>query len=142
MNSPEHDLALRNLMARYIDAVNRGDGDAWITTWAEDASWQLLGNTVTGRDSILALWQQMMSGFEFAVMMPGSSLFEIAGDSATGHWYLQEFTRDLEGNTGIALSRYQDSYRKIDGEWLYQSRQFTFIYMGPADLSGSYTPIT
>ncbi len=142
MNNIAEQQALTNLMARYADGVNRRDGETWLATWAPDASWNLLGNEVIGRDNIYALWQQMMSGFEFAVMMPGSSLFEIAGDSATGHWYLQEFTRDLEGNTGIALSRYQDSYRKIDGEWLYQSRQFTFIYMGPADLSGSYTPIT
>ena len=142
MNSPEHDLALRNLMARYVDAVNRGDGDAWITTWAEDASWQLLGNTVTGRDSILALWQQMMTGFEFALMLPSSCLFDINGHQASGHWYLQEHTRDREGNAARAVSRYRDNYSCIDGEWLYQSRDYDINYYGPADLSGNYTPLT
>ena len=141
MNSPEHDLALRNLMARYIDAVNRGDGDAWITTWAEDASWQLLGNTVTGRDNILALWKQMMTGFEFALMLPSSCLFDINGHQASGHWYLQEHTRDREGNAASVVSRYRDSYSCIDGEWLYQSRDYDIIYYGPADLSGNYTPL-
>ena len=32
MNSLEDELALRNLMARYSDAVNRVDADAWIAT--------------------------------------------------------------------------------------------------------------
>jgi ketosteroid isomerase-like protein len=141
MTSPEHDLALRNLMARYIDAVNRTDADAWISTWAEDGSWNLLGNTVTGRDNIRALWQQMMSGFEFALMLPSSCLFEVDGSRASGHWYLQEHTRDREGNTASVVSRYRDSYTRVDGQWLYLSRHYDIIYYGPADLSGNYTPL-
>ena len=80
-------------------------------------------------------------GFEFAVMMPGSSLFEINGDSATGHWYLQEFTRDLEGNAASILSRYRDTYTRVDGQWLYQSRHYDVMYFGPADLSAPFTPL-
>ena len=135
-------MALRNLMARYVDAVNRRDGDAWAKTWAEDASWDLLGTEVSGRANIVGLWQQMMSGFEFALMMPSSCLLEIDGDRASGHWYLQEYTRDLEGNSGTVLSRYLDTYSRVDGQWLYQSRRYSFIYHGPADLSGNYTPLS
>jgi ketosteroid isomerase-like protein len=141
MNPLEDELALRNLMGRYADAVNRVDADAWIGTWAEDAIWNLLGNPVSGRDNILALWKQMMSSFEFALMLPGSCLFEIDGNTATGHWYLHEYTRDPEGNASTILSRYVDTYVKQDGQWFYQSRDYGFIYNGPADLSGSYTPL-
>lgn len=139
MDSLADEIALRNLMARYVDAVNRRDGASWIATWAEDASWNLLGMPVQGRDNILGLWQQMMGGFEFAVMMPSSCLFDIEGDQASGHWYLNEYTRDLEGNTGTVLSRYLDTYTRVDGNWLFQSRDYSFIYNGPADLSGDYT---
>jgi ketosteroid isomerase-like protein len=142
MNTPEDELALQNLMARYVDAVNRSDGTSWAATWAEDTSWNLLGTEVQGRDNILALWQQMMGGFEFALMMPSSSLFEIDGESASGHWYLQEFTRDKNGDSGMVLSRYLDTYSRIDGQWLYQSRHYAFIYQGPAELSGNYTPLS
>jgi ketosteroid isomerase-like protein len=141
MNPLEDELALRNLMGRYADAVNRVDADAWIGTWAEDAIWNLLGNPVSGRDNILALWKQMMSSFEFALMLPSSCLFEVDGNTATGHWYLHEYTRDPEGNASTILSRYVDTYVKQDGQWLYQSRDYGFIYNGPADLSGSYTPL-
>ena len=142
MNSIEDELALRNLMARYVDAVNRNDAAAWASTWAADAVWNLLGAPVTGRDNILGLWQQMMSSFEFAIMMPSSCLFDITGDTASGHWYLQEYTRDLEGNGSSVLSRYVDTYVKQDGQWLYQSREYGFIYHGAPDLSGSYTPLS
>ena len=140
MNSPEDEMALRNLMARYSDAVNRVDADAWIATWAEDAVWNLLGNPVSGKDNILALWKQMMSSFEFALMLPSTCLFEVDGDTASGHWYLTEYTRDPEGAASTVLSRYTDTYTREEGQWLFQSRDYSFIYNGPADLSGTYTP--
>lgn len=140
MNSPEDEMALRNLMARYSDAVNRVDADAWIATWAEDAVWNLLGNPVSGKDNILALWKQMMSSFEFALMLPSTCLFEVDGDTASGHWYLTEYTRDPEGAASTVLSRYTDTCTRKEGQWLFQSRDYSFIYNGPADLSGTYTP--
>ena len=140
MTLMEDELALRNLMGRYTDTVNRVDADAWIATWAEDGVWNLLGNPVSGRDNILALWKQMMSSFEFAIMLPSSCLFEVDGDTASGHWYLHEYTRDPEGNASTVLSRYLDTYTRQGGQWLFQSRDYSFIYNGPADLSGSYTP--
>ena len=141
MSSVEDELALRALMARYVDAVNRRDGKAWINTWAEDASWLLMGQEARGRDNILAMWQQMMANFEFAVMMPSSCLFEVDGYFAKGHWYLQEFTRDLAGNAAGVLSRYRDNYSRVDGQWLFQSREYDVMYFGPADLSGNFNPL-
>ena len=141
VNTVEDDLALRNLMSRYVDAVARRDGDAWAATWCTDATWGFPGSEVSGRDNILTLWRQMMDGFEFALMMPSSGLFDIAGDTASGHWYLQEHTRGRDGSSAMLLSRYSDSYRKEDGNWLYQSRHYQIIYHGGADLSGSYTPL-
>ena len=34
MPLPDDDLAIRDLAARYIDAVNRDDTPAWAATWA------------------------------------------------------------------------------------------------------------
>jgi len=141
MNALEDELALRNLMGRYADAVNRRDADAWVATWSPDGVWNLLGNPVSGRDNILALWQQMMGSFEFALMLPSSCLFQVNGDSASGHWYLHEYTRDLQGTATTVLSRYLDTYVKQGGQWLFRSRHYSFIYNGPADLSGTYTPL-
>lgn len=139
MSQLDDEIGLRNLMARYVDAVNRYDGDAWIATWAEDSAWNLMGAPVEGKEAIRALWEQMMSSFEFAVLFPNSCLFEIDGDTATGHWYLHEYGRDLEGNASAILSRYLDTYIKVDGEWLFKTRTYDFIYNGPPDLSGPFT---
>jgi len=141
MNTLEDELALNKLMARYVDAANSRDGAAWSSTWAEDGRWLLMGMEITGRENILGLWQQVLEGFEFAILMPASGHFDIDGDTATGHWYLQEFTRDLQGEALAALSRYNDGYVKVNGQWLFASREYNFLYRGPADLSGEYTPL-
>lgn len=141
MSTVEDELALKNLMGRYVDAANRRDGEAWAKTWAEDGCWMLMGLEIKGRENILELWQQVIAGFEFAILMPSSSSIEISGDKASGHWYLQEFTRDLAGEKLSALSRYLDTYKKVDGQWLFETRQYDFIYRGPADLSGDFTPL-
>ena len=141
MGTLADELALSKLMARYVDAANRRDGEAWSGTWAEDGCWQLPGMEVSGRENILGLWQQVLAGFEFAILMPCSGHFDIDGDTATGHWYLQEFTRDHQGLALAALSRYNDRYVKVNGEWLFARREYNFLYRGPADLSGDYTPL-
>ena len=140
MNTTADELALRNLMARYVDAVNRYDADAWIATWAEDGVWHLLEQPTRGRADILILWRQMMASFEFALMLPSSCLFQVDGDAASGHWYLHEYIRDVQGVGSTILSRYQDTYTRRGGQWLFQSRRYQFLYRGPADLSGTYTP--
>jgi len=140
MNPLDDELALRNLMARYVDAVNRYDADAWIATWEEDAVWYLLEPPARGRDAILALWRQMMASFECALMLPSSCLFEVAGDTASGHWYLHEYLRDRQGVATAVLSRYQDTYARRGGQWRFQTRRYQFLYQGPADLSGAFSP--
>ncbi len=141
MGRRKDERALQQLMARYVDAANRRDGDHWAQTWAEDGTWHIVGMEITGRAAILETWQQLVAGFDFAVLMPSSSLLEVDGDSATGHWYLQEFTRDLQGERNLALSRYLDTYSRREGRWYFQTRHYDFIYRGPADLSGDYTPL-
>ena len=138
MSPIDDEMGLRNLMARYVDAVNRYDGNAWIATWADNSCWHLMGTAVEGKDAIRALWEQMMSNFEIAVLFPNSCLFDIDGHTATGHWYLHEYSRDLQGNASAILSRYLDSYAKVEDEWLFTSRQYDIIYNGPADLSGPF----
>ena len=65
-------------------------------------------------------------------------VFEVAGATAAGHWYLHEYNRDLQGTRSTMLSRYDDSYVKVNGEWLFQTRRYSLLYHGAPDLSGAY----
>ena len=98
---------LRMVAERYVDAVNRFDGEAWGATWAPDGEWHV-----------------------------GGVIEDVTGDTASGRWYLGEFLHFGEGNTSENCICYQDTYTRIDGQWYIQTRQFVGVYQGETGLTG------
>ncbi len=140
MSNPEDELALRDLQARYIDAVNRYNETDWAATWSDSASWNLLGMEVEGKAAIVQLWQGAMGSFDFALMMLNSGTVQVDGDTATGRWYVTEHIKPKEGEPNITLGVYDDRYVKENGQWLFAHRHYNVMYQGAADYSGNYTP--
>ena len=94
MTSPAPDeLAIRSLVARYADAVNRYDEALWAGTWAVNGVWDLAGMVVEGRKAVVDFWRNAMGSFEFAIQLVYQGTIEIEGDSASGRWYLTETLR-------------------------------------------------
>ena len=79
----EDQIAIRALIDSYSDAVFRRDAQAWGATWAEDAVWNLAGTEVRGRDAIVGLWTQAMSGFPFVAFFAQIGQLAITGDHST-----------------------------------------------------------
>lgn len=140
MSNSADELAIRDLVARYIDAVNRYHQADWAATWSKTASWNLMGMEVEGREAIVQLWAGAMSSFDFALMMLNSGTVEIDGDSANGRWYITEHIKPKDGEPNITLGVYDDEYCKEKGKWLFARRHYNVIYQGAADYSGNYTP--
>ncbi|MBE0598868.1 MAG: nuclear transport factor 2 family protein [Desulfuromonadales bacterium] len=131
------ELAIRSLVARYVDAVHRRHRDDWAATWADDGLWSLPGTAIAGREKIAQFWSEAMQSFSFVAMLMHSGTLEIAGERARGRWYLTEYTIDRQGAQQMIIGIYSDQYRKIDGEWRFGQRQYDIFYRGPADLSGT-----
>jgi len=132
------EIAIRDLVARYIDAVNRHHQDDWAATWSENAHWDLAGMEVTGRDAIVGLWVGAMSTFEFALMMLNSGTVKVDGNTATGRWYVTEHLKPGEGDPSLTLGVYDDEYALEDGEWRFTKRTYHIMYTGAADYSGTF----
>ncbi len=140
MSTSQDELAIRDLVARYIDAVNRYHAEDWAATWAEDATWDLMGTVVEGREAIVELWKGAMGGFEFALMMLNSGTLSVDGDTASGRWYLTEHLKMGDGSSNMTLGVYDDEYSRATGSWLFSRRTYNVIYQGPPDLTGNYIP--
>ncbi len=138
--STADNLALRELAASYIDAVNRSDGDAWKATWSENGIWKLMGTEVSGLEALFGFWQTAMSGFKFVLMVLNSGTIEINGDTASGRWYVTEHLLGQDGNGLHIEGVYDDQYVREDGRWVFARRDYHVIYRGSEDLSGDYTP--
>ena len=134
------ELAIRNLVARYSDGVNRRDGALWSDTWAAEGEWLLMGNPTRGREAILALWEKLMQGFPFVMQLVHSGTVEIQGDRGTGCWYLTEISRAPDGKAGSSVGVYHDQYVREGEVWRFAKRKFDLLYMGPPDLSGQLIP--
>jgi len=139
----EDDAAIRDLVYRYADAVCRRDEAAWSATWAEDGIWQLPGAPrMEGRDAIVGLWVNAMSGFPFVVQLMNNGTLEIEGEGATGRWYLTENLKFADGGGMYNVGCYQDRYVKRDGQWLFAERHYAVLYNdeGKGDMTGTANP--
>lgn len=138
MNDGSRD-AIAELVHRYADAVVHFDGDQWGACWDADARW-VLGpdRDVTGRPAIVELWHKAMQTFAAVVQNVVNGEVHVDGDSASGRWYIIEHFRRGNGETGILLAFYEDTYVRRDGQWYFASRRLHPQYQGPPDLSGSF----
>jgi len=140
-NDVSDELAIRNLVGRYADAVTRSDREAWAANWADDGVWRLMGFEGKGRDDVVALLEKLVSGFAFVVQHAPTGVVDVVGDRGTGKWQIVEFGKLKDGMPLLTLGVYDDEYVRERGEWRFASRSFKPVYSGPPDLSGNPIPL-
>ena len=104
---PADELAIRNLLARYGDAVCRRDAAAWIATWAAECTWDLGGGRIThGRDETFALWQKSIAKYPWVAQLPASGTGRVGrwsgawklvrpGTEPSARWFRRDASRPL-----------------------------------------------
>jgi uncharacterized protein (TIGR02246 family) len=118
MTTAQSHADITYLNHRYADAVCRRDAEQWAGTWAEDAVWELgKGRRVEGRDAIVEMWNGAMDRFCAVVQNVVNAAFDIndQAGSATGRSYIMEHWHRGNGDKGILLAYYDDTYTRTDG---------------------------
>ena len=139
--SAEDELAVRNLVARYCDAVCRRDAAAWAATWAADATWDLGSGRVTrGRDEAVRLWTTAIAKYPWVAQLAPTGTVEITGDTGRGAWWVLELNHRDDGTGVMHLGHYDDTYRRTDEGWQFASRRFAMVYRGAMD-PGTVVPL-
>jgi ketosteroid isomerase-like protein len=124
----EDRLAIRELVESYNDAVMRFDADVWGSNWIEDARWSVPGlGDVSGRDAIVATWQQAMAMFDCVGFFASAGPLVVNGDEAHGTWYQQEFLYPKDGAKRVVIGRYDDEYVKRSGRWYFRNRAYAIL---------------
>lgn len=116
--------AIRDLTARYADAINKGwngktvDLDALAHVFATDARWESHEGEVTdGIDAILAEVPATTSGVEFSMHAFVNPIIDLDGDTATAHWLMWVTSvmaadpRSVYMSADITYIRNSDSWR-------------------------------
>lgn len=133
--------SIDDLVHAYADAVVRRDPDQWISTWADDAVWELgKGRRVEGTEAILALWSSAMDGFRAVVQNVVNRTADLDEEAGTGsgRCYIIEHWCRADDSRGILLAYYDDGYVRGDAGWQFASRELVVQYSGAPDLSGNF----
>ena len=132
------DVGIRQLHARYTDAVWRHDYDAFAECFSPDAQWRISGMVLSGRAQIRATIERILGNFRRVLISFGTPILSVEGARASGRTYVTEQCAWKNGNTNISIGRYYEQFVDEGDCWRFAWRLFQLHYRGPPDLSGTY----
>lgn len=130
-------IAVEDVMARYVWAVDSLDADGYVAVFTEDAVIDSNGSVSRGREEIRKIVTSLIQRRDenTAKGLPTSNLYHVISNvritfprpgEAVHHSYWQTVRRDKDGRMiAAAMGRSEDRLVKRNGQWLIQSRQLT-----------------
>jgi len=130
------EFAVRQLHARYADAVWRKDYAAFGDCFVEDAEWRIAGRVLHGRAEIVENLRRLMPNFHRVLMTFRTPLVDITNGELTSRTYVTENNIFLDGRPGASIGIYFERFTERNGRLHFAWRLFQTHYVGPADIRG------
>jgi uncharacterized protein (TIGR02246 family) len=133
----EDRMAVEDVMARYVWAVDSLDPEGYVAVFTEDAMIDSNGNISKGREEIRKIVMSLIQRRDDsrAKGLPASNLYHLISNvritfpmpgEALHRSYWQTVHRDKDGKmTAAAMGRSEDRLVKRNGKWLIQARKLT-----------------
>ena len=133
----EDRIAVEDVMARYVWAVDSLDAQGYVAVFTEDAIIDSNGSISRGHDEIRKIVTGLIQRRDAnkAKGLPTSNLYHVISNvritfpkagEALHRSYWQTVRRDSDGKmTAAAMGRSEDRLVKRNGKWLIQSRTLT-----------------
>jgi uncharacterized protein (TIGR02246 family) len=133
----EDRIAVEDVMARYVWAVDSLDADGYVAVFTDDAVIDSNGSISKGRDEIRKIVTGLIKRRDDnkALGKPSSNLYHVISSpritfpkpgEAVHQSYWQTMRRDTDGKMiTAAMGRSEDRLVKRDGRWLIQFRKLT-----------------
>lgn len=133
------ETGIRQLHARYADAVWRKDGAAFCGCFTAQAEWRIAGRVLTGTDEIAAMIDAVFQRAECVQMTFQTPILTSDGPAAaSARTCVTERARWKDGTGSFLIGRYFERFVQVNGEWRFGWRLFQTLYTGPEDLSGRF----
>lgn len=130
--------AIRDLHARYADAVWRKDFSAFGECFTAEAEWRVGGLELHGRMAITATIEKILANFRKVLLNFHAPILSRIDGSLVGRTYVTEQVSRTDGTANVSIGRYYERFVLDDGRWRFAWRLFQLHYSGPPDLSGTY----
>ena len=120
-------FAIEERIAIYNQAIDQGRFDDFLACWCEDGVFDGLGGPYVGKAAI----RQFTDGYDakYRLRLHGLKHFtvnivsHISGDTATSSSHLQLVSTGTKGAHILFTGRYEDTLRRVDGQWLFARRK-------------------
>ena len=136
LQAVEDELSIRNLVARYTDAVNQRDLNAFRELWTDDAVWEIgppLQSRAEGVDEIVASLSRLLQAEKYFMQMTHSGVIEIKGDQATARFVERERGRS-ESTFYDRLGIYEDVFVREAESWRFRKTLLSVPLLGSKPL--------
>ena len=134
------EIGIRQLHARYIDAVWRKDYESFGDCFSPECEWRIAGTVVRGREEAVVFIRRMMDDFQSIFISLSTPILKVDGAAASGRTYFTARNLFKDGRPFAPIGMYYERFVLEDGQWRFKWRLFQTHYSGPPDLSGTYTP--
>ena len=125
------ELAIRNVVARLAMLADDGDLEEYAGLFADDALWEMPGNSIQGRDNLLAGAIERRSA---GTVGPGSNTRHVIttqavavdGDEAFSDAYWQFWVNTVTEPSIALFGTYRDRLVRTDGGWKLAHRTISY----------------
>lgn len=126
------ELALRDLVSRYADAVTRRDPVGVADLFVAGGEWLVTGHgQPRGHTEIVAFLDGLLEDWDVLVHALLSGRVHLDGvdhDRAVGRWYIAEFGRRAGGTEVYFAGVYHDEYARVGGLWRFARRRYDSLF--------------
>jgi len=129
------EIGIRQLHARFIDAVWRQDATAFANCFTENGEWKIAGRHMHGRAEIGPTFAKMLGVCERVMIIVSTPILQIDRADATSRIFCTELAKMKDGSAAMTLGVYYDRYAQQADQWQFRWRHWTVHYRGPPDLS-------
>jgi ketosteroid isomerase-like protein len=130
----EEIMAIERLRYEYCHLLDDGMIDELMQLFTEDAICEfgpLYGGDHKGKKAIETFFRAAAQQFpKSAFHTVVNPLIEVTGEQASGRWYVVTSVLRKDDVPLRALGRSQESYRKVDGRWLFARLRVDLLYHG------------
>jgi hypothetical protein len=132
------ECGVRQLHARFSDAVWRQDGDDFAACFATEGEWKIAGMHLRGRAEIGEACSKLLGRCARIHLITGLPIIHVEGATAIGRLSMTEFAKMHDGSTAMTIGWYHDRYVEEGGRWRFAHRHWSMKYRGAPDLTGGF----